>query len=389
MKKIISVISSGIIFLTGCSNQSVVSDTEEVVTDNKSTTIAPEQANVMDYNKPYFIARYCNIHENGLIYKKSDIIRYMNLDTMQDTVLCAKPNCTHKNSDCIAKIIQGTPVIYNNYIYYFDSKEGVNETPDGYEFYINSKLKKVSMETSEIEVVTEFTDCEPDQHGKDFVIDGNMLYFCGNDMNPTQNEFGGIDYASAGGKFSVCSINLDTGEYTNYGNIYDNTLYSGMSQSAGANLIGCYNSKLYIEYSFMKEYSDSFENVDPRELFTVMNFEFDLQTHEIREADLPSGSHMGDDFYVYSNYPEISSTVLVGDEKYTIPDADVETFGKYFDGKLFILDKWYDVKDGSCHDLGSKYAEWKILTKYGDYYIFADMFNSDFIKLTEEELLSL
>ncbi|MDE6035469.1 MAG: hypothetical protein K2G36_06125 [Ruminococcus sp.] len=40
-----------------------------------------------DYNKPYYINRYCNIHENGLIYEKYDIIRYMNLDTMQDTIL--------------------------------------------------------------------------------------------------------------------------------------------------------------------------------------------------------------------------------------------------------------------------------------------------------------
>ena len=371
-KNIILLLLIPVMVLSGCTKKTST-DESDVSTNSK---------------EPYYVDEYCNIYENGLIYHQNDTLRYINFDTMESTVFCPKPNCSHNTSECIAKMIEGNSFIYNNYMYYFDAKEGVNETPEGSEFFIDSKLKKVSLETSEIEVVSEFTDCEPDGHGNDYVIDGNLLYFCGNDMNPEKGEFGGFDYANAGGVFSVCSINLDTGEYTNYGSIYNGEEYPGMERSAGANFKGLYNSKLYIQYSFMKEYDDSFEG-DARDQFTILNFEFDLKTHEIKQSELPDGSHMGDDFYVYNNYPENSTTILDKDKKYIVEGADAGIMGKYFNGKLFINNEWYDVKDNSHHSLGEEYAFFSILTTYDKYYIFATGDNSKFIKLTEEELLAL
>ena len=373
MQKIILVMLLGIIFLTGCNKES--SSTESNISTNNK--------------EPYYIDVACNTYENGLIYHANDTLRYLNFDTMESTVFCSKPNCSHNTSECIAKIVEKTPFIYNNYMYYFDVKDGVNETPEGAKYFIDSKLKKVSLETSEIEVVSEFTDCEPDCHGEEFVIDGNMLYFCGNDMNVTKDEFGNFSFAgNAGGVFSVCSINLDTGKYTNYGSIYNGEEYPGMNQSAGAHLTGIYNSKIYIQYSFMKEY-DTSSDISAREKFTVLNFEFDLKTHEIKQSELPDSSHMGDDFYVYSNYPENSTTILDKDKEYIVEGADAGIIGKYFNGKLFILNKWYNVADGSCHSLGEEYSDFRIVTTYDKYYIFAKGGNSKFIKLTEEELLAL
>ena len=373
-KNIISLLLIPVIVLSGCTKKN---STDELKVSANS-------------KEPYYVDKYCNIYENGLIYhdKNNGTLRYLNFDTMESTVFCSKPNCSHNTSECIAKMIEGSPFIYNNYMYFFDAKEGINETSDGSEFFIDSKLKKVSLETSEIEVVSEFTDCEPDSHGGYFVIDGNMIYFCGNDMNPKKDEFGGISYANGGGEFFVCSINLDTGEYTNYGSIYNGEEYPGMDQSASVNLRGIYNNKIYIENSFMKEYDDSFD-CDPRDKFTILNFEFDLKTHEIKQSELPDGSHMGDDFYVYSNYPEISTTILEKDKKYIVEGADAKTIGKYFNGRLFILDKWYDIADGSCHSLGEEYSDFRILTTYDKYYIFATGGNGKFLKLTEEELLAL
>lgn len=82
--------------------------------------------------------------------------------SMNMVPLCDVPNCTHMNSDCLAKNIGNMSVFYNNCIYYFESNGGdVKETPEGKEFYIDSKLKKATLNSSEIELVCEFHNCVP------------------------------------------------------------------------------------------------------------------------------------------------------------------------------------------------------------------------------------
>ncbi|MCD7811513.1 MAG: hypothetical protein LUG91_06645, partial [Ruminococcus sp.] len=334
-----------------------------------------------------YIKRLYNIYEDGYI-TSDDTHRYVDFETLESTVLCAKPNCTHKDSECVANIVGDTPIMFNGYIYYFVKNEGVNETGDGREFYIDTRLNRISLDSSGMEEITAFTDCMPREGSGCFIYE-DILYFCGDDLNPTSDEYGNIITGSSGGTHYFCSVNLETGEYKNYGSIYDgDKQYEAASSSSSAKIRGYYDSKIYIEYSFMKESLtlEEMDELDARDYFTVLTFEFDPETETLTESNLPSASYMDSDSYVYSNYPENSSTIIDEGKTYTIEGLDVNLIGRLFNGKLFMSEEWYDITDGSKHSLG-EYATWEVLTMYDDCYILRD--GDNFVKLTEEELLAL
>ncbi len=330
------------------------------------------------------------IYDDGLIFGNNNA-QWLDFKTMEKTVLCTRPNCTHINSECTANIIGDTPIIHEDYIYFFEVSDGINEKGDSREFYISSKLKRISLDTSEVELICEFTDCEPREYDG-CVLVGDNLFFCGDDMNPTEDEHGVITCSRTGGNHYLCCINLKKGTYTNYGSIYDEDKeYEASSYSSSAKIRGYYNSKIYIEYSFMKEYfqfGTDTSDVDPRDVFTILNFEFDLTSEKFSRSKLSSPSYAKNNNYVCSNYPDKSSTVIVNGEIYTVNDVDTDLFGKVGNNKLFINGGWYNITNSKAHGLG-EYADWKFLTIYNNDYIFSDMYNSEFVKLTEEELLAL
>ncbi len=359
--------------------------------NNAGTSTSISDENVIETgSQNYYLCYNSNLYDSGMIFGEYDgVKRYLDFETMNETTLCTLPNCNHNTTDCVAIIISNTPIIYNDYIYYFFVKHGVKENEDNREFWIESTLKRFSLSTSEIEDVVQFTDCEPnDENGCELI--GSMLYFCADDMNPTENEYGTLTYANAGGTHYLCSINLETGEYKNYGSIYDGAKqYEGASCSSSAKITGLYDSKIYIEYSFMKDsYYDVDKDADARDIFTVMNFEFDLSSEKITESNLPSACYMNENVYLCSNYPENSSTLILNGDEIVINNLDVVTSGIYYNNKIFIGDNWYDITDGSEHDLGD-YENWHVVAYYDDCYIIANMTTTDFVKLTEEELLAL
>ena len=374
MKKILIFISAALMLFTGC---------------GKKENSAKNQ-NKTDH---LYINYGYNIYEDGYILN-SEPKMYLDFATLEKTVFCTKPNCTHKSGDCVEKIVGKTPVMYGDYIYFFYSNNGdVRETPDGREFFMESKLKRLSMETSEVEDIVFFDDCYPESgYSGRFIID-NTLYFCGHDPEPVPDEYGNFFYGSARGTYYICGIDLDTGKYTNYGSIYeDDKQYEGAASSSSSKIIGYYDSKIFIQYSFMKEKHTIEEiesDIDSRELFTVLNFEFDPVTKTLKESELPPTSYMDDDTYVYSNYPENSSVVIDKGKTYTIDGVDTDICGRSFNGKLFMYDGWYDITDGSKHSLG-EYEDWEAVAYYDGCYVMRIFtYSNKFAKLTEEELLAL
>lgn len=375
-KRILSSTFLAVILFSGCGSSNK-SESTEVLSGVCNHSGKQGEAQYVDIGE--------NIYESGMIFGGNGTKMYLDFETMEKTVLCSRPNCDHNTSECTAKIIGDTPIIYGDHIYYFDVSDGVNETSDGDEFYIDSKLKKISLSASETETVSEFTDCEPREYDGCVIFD-DTLYFCGDDMNPTKDPYGGITYANGGGTHYLCSIDLDSGKYINYGSIYDDDKqYEAADFTSTAHITGYFNSKIYIQYSFMKEYIES-TDIDTRDKFTILNFEFDTVSKEIKMSDYPTGSFMDSDTYVYSNYPELSTTIMDNGKQYTVKGADSNFIGKYFNGKLFIWNQWYDVSDGTLHFLGD---DMKFVTMYNDYYILANLSGTEFFKFTEEELLAL
>lgn len=170
MKKTVTILLIITTFLTGCNTKSEISSSNS----NESNTI--------------FINSDSDYYKNGCVYG-NETTMFFDFDTLKQSPLCARPNCTHSNSDCLAKETGDTPIFYNDYIYYLKSNYGaVRETAEGSEFYIDSALYRASLDTSETEVVCEFHDCVPLQVWKGLVLNGSNLYFTGDDCNPVKDD---------------------------------------------------------------------------------------------------------------------------------------------------------------------------------------------------------
>ncbi len=347
-----------------------------------------KENNTEKESAPRFITTNAVYYKNGVVYGEEPA-SFLDFDTMEKAPLCAVPNCTHTVSSCLAQMVGAEPIFYNNYIYYFTSNNGdVRETPDGKEFYIESKLMKASLESSETEVVCEFTDCAPPQMFGDYVLNGSELYFVGDDLNPYMDEYGGGSWGSSGGYHFLCSINLDTGEYTNYGSIYDGDKeYEFADNSSGANITGIYNDTMYIGYGFIKE--EPPENADFSDNYwTFLSFEFDFGTKTWTESELPFSRYMNNDTYTYYNNEEKQLHVIHENRELVIDSEYTITQMSEFNGKLFIPEegKWYDLSDSSEHSMG-KYKEYDVVGYHDGCYILIK--GGRTAKITEDELLAL
>ena len=358
--------------------------------DAQSTTEKYENTGIK------FIGDY-SYYNNGVAYTIGDSQNptktFLDFNSMERAPLCAVPNCTHNNSKCISKNIGEfyMPIFYNGYVYYFSSNGGaVKETSDGAEFYMVSKLMKASLNSSEVETVCEFSDCVPKETGK-YVLYNNELFFVADDRGATRNDFGDYDWGSSGGNFFLCSINLDTKEYTNYGSIYeDDKEYESAKYSRSSNIYGIYNGKMYISHAFVKD-----QSIDPTsdEYWTYVNFEFDFETRTWKESDLPSSPYMNSDFYSYYDAETDNVKVLYQEKEYEFElGMDMQGFRtsgcNELNGKVFFpsTGKWYDLTDMSEHSMG-EYEGYDAVAYYNESYILVD--GAKTVKLSEEELLGL
>ena len=165
----------------------------------------------------------------NLVYNKFDGGRlfsdnpkmYIDYNTMERTPLCSKPNCTHNTGECPGKVMGECPMVTDDGIYFFVYNDGVNELKNGErEHYMKSRLCRISLDSAEMEEITSFTDCVPHDYDGVLLYD-NKIYFTGTDLNPTEDTYGYINVSNVGGNQFFCSIDLETGEYKNYGCIYD------------------------------------------------------------------------------------------------------------------------------------------------------------------------
>ena len=353
-------------------------------------------------------------YEKGMLFHKSGLYgstveNFLDYETMKETPICAMPNCSHTNSSCLATQMGVNPVIYNDYIYYFKSSYNYKDVPEGHQFYMNSKLYKASLDTSETQEVAEFTDCIPDDWNSDFVLIGSTLWFVGDDKNPKSTEYSEqmhyLPSSDTAGAHFMCSIDLDTGKYTNHGEICEECRTSEYwEQCNGAHIKGVYNGKIQISLQYgivdlsmeignREEWEERQRTQDPDERISFSTFEYDTKTGECVKTDRKFAIAATEDTFVGCDYNAGNNNVLYvthnGEERIYDDSANVFILGD----KLFMCsgeeNKWIDMNDWSEHKLPDDLGEFVLQGgHYKDSYIFL---NSQFetFKFTEEELRAL
>lgn len=382
MIKKIALIGAASLLLTSCSSNNVDSNSKS--NNNLHSDSGQSNSNIgvqfIEHNRDYY--------KNGVIYGQEKAM-FLDFDSMVSVPLCAMPNCNHTNSTCLANICGTEPVMYHDYAYFFSSNYGdTRETKDGPEFFIDSKLMRASLETSEIETICEFDDCAPPLKNEgSYVLDGSRLYFIGDNCCPEKDEFGTYSWCNVGGEHYLCCIDIDTGKYTNFGSIYDGDKeFEKANDSSCAFIKGICNDKMYIQYAFLKEEPAVHGDVTSED-WTRVNFEYDLKNNKLSESELPAAAYVDNDTYVYLDYSAKETVVIKDDETYHVPyfDQDIVSVD-FFNNKLFFNSAWCDLTDLSEHSLG-KYDCWDVVAYYNNCYIMSN--GGKCVKLTGEELLAL
>lgn len=344
---------------------------------------------------------YSNVYDSGKIYsagqEPNKTVNFIDFISLERAPLCAVPNCTHSmsSSECLAQIVGDYPRLIDDSIYFFRVNgahgEGeMIETPDGPEFVMNSKLMKASLDSSETETVAEFTDAIPREDS--CLLLGRELYFIAYDPDPYFDGLGGASWGNGGGYDFLCSINLDTGKYTNYGYFcYVEDEYPTANSSSGASLKGYYNGKIILQYSFLKEEIVCDEENIPVYFppFTVYTYEFDPETKEFAESELPEPCYISGEYYVSQTQDSDDITVIKGDKRYIIEDfyyCNIIANNKVCYNAFEAGGMWCEIGENEVHIIGGEYEDYYIVAYHDGKYV---LFNGrKAVKLTEEELIA-
>lgn len=376
MKKInIVLFSSIILLLCSCNNKS--------------------QKHINNYNyKTLLVKSSSDNYIDGRIYggiEPGNEIPSMYIDyhTLESIPLCSNPNCQHNNSDCVARIVGTCPIMLNKNIYYFEYNDDVIELKNSErKYHINSVFCKVSLDSSEVKKIVEFNDCVPnDSCG--YLLYNNKIYFIGDNMNPQFDDYGSVTTSNIGGIHYLCSIDLNSGEYKNYGSIYDGDKeYEAANYSSAAEIMGLYNSKIIINYEFKKSFEDS-SSPSP---WTEVIFEFDPETNVLSASNIPvKPSFVNENTVIYYDMKN-KKTVIIKDNEKSEFNIFTGSTASILNNKLFTNDKdsletiWYDLSDMSVHYV-KNHIGFKAVSYYDNCYILT--LGNETIKLTEEELLEL
>jgi hypothetical protein len=365
------------------------------------------------------ISNYSNSYKNGALYDSNDSIYFLNFDLMSSTPLCNKPNCDHKKSDCISKLITNDsttstpPIVYHDKVYYFSYNDkivqGNNKSETTYE--VDGTLSGIDLNTGEVNKICSLDDMEASSTDT-LLLQDNLLYFIANNGS-LQATDGTWQYFSTAGKQWICSVNLETGELTNYGRVnedekVDTTLFSVDNSSFGINgnvrIDGIYQNKIYMHYyyvsdqdSFLKyfEQYNTFPDSD-EEMWETSYVVFDIETNKISmnvstETIIATADHCiywNGKQYVDESNGQQNELNNIPKYKYATIYDDIVWFSdiqrKYTEIVDLNTDKVYQLK--SAYQL----LNLRILAKLNDDYI-VETFNDDnsisFEKVPESSLL--
>lgn len=400
MRKKLAFILS-VLLLTGCSNNMSKSD---------YSIGEPIQS---------VISSYSNSYTNGTLYNSNDSVYFLNYDLMISTPLCNKPDCDHKKSDCISKIITSDsttstpPIVYHDKVYYFSytGKIVQGNNNDETTYKVDGKLSSIDLKTGEVNKVCLLDDMEASSTDN-LILQDNLLYFVTNN-GALQATDGTWQYYSTAGKQWICSVNLDTGDIMNYGRVnedekVDTTLFSVDNSSFGINgnviIDGIYQDKIYMHYyyisdqdSFLKyfEQYNTFPDSD-EEMWKTSYVIFDIETSTIsmnvsKETITARKNHCiywDGKQYVDESGGQCNTLKNIPRYKHATIYDDIVWFSNLQRQYTKII----DLNTDKIYQLKSKYQSknLRILAKINDNYVI-EVFNEDgsisFEKVSESTLL--
>ena len=324
---------------------------------------------------------YLNVNGNGEFYADdSRRILYFDFGSMQSALVCSRPNCKHDDPEvCSAYGMRSHPTIVDGKLYFFEYE--INW--DNGEVNTGTTVWRADTDGSGRTKIDVLKGIRVDYIDSMF-IKGSTAYFIAVEVEFDPKTLNSTDHS----KRYLCSYNFNKRKFKNYGLLCE-------GYSAGADLFGEYDGKLYISCGYTEEQVDLSAD-DWAERLTEAGINiylcFDLETKEISPAELPEAVFIGDGFYGYNDGDNI---VVLNSEgnKMTVEGLNmpmtivsIPINGYIFDttAKLAL-----DLNSGEVKLLSSEIKINDIVVAYsGGGYIVKGQPDLEYRKISEEDIFT-
>lgn len=318
-----------------------------------------------------------NCYDNGVIFIIDNMAYLLDYNSMQGIPLCNKPNCIHNDSSCIAWQCGSAllPIIYQDCVYYFTASNEVVDAEDGLfqTVEIDGNLNMASLKSGKTSLFVNIQNLDMSKITEAIVID-NILYVIGCYGAEQANDGNWVYYAKGGAQY-FCSINLDTGDFTNYGLVNDSPYAKNNVVKKGNSIFsfdddviidGIYNDKIYMHYKFVKDQQELEGIIDNSKEESDINwcYEvkcFDPTTKELSIIDLPPAKCINENNYIYQN-AEGNYTIMDsegGCVTTSVLNTDHSVYLTFVNGKLWSdgLNCCFDVETQNIYEYNEKYVD--------------------------------
>ncbi|MGN0580945.1 MAG: hypothetical protein ACI4JE_08720 [Ruminococcus sp.] len=341
------------------------------------------------FNNYYYVRM-----DEQIIYREGDAPHILDCETMNTAILCNIPNCSHKSSDCLLRnlsIDEQLPIIYNNSAYYFQNSISTIDNGGKRELDLNCKLKKYSLTDNTFSDVAKIANYNINLNGGSYLI-GSEYYFTTNNGNPEYDDLGNVVSYNSGGGGNLFSVNLDNGEVTDYGPVFDyeslKNEYPSIRNSFSMCLMGKIDNKLYISVNYMKMSitPEMMQNGEPP-IWSGETYIFDINSHKIEKLDDEFSMCSMNNYHSYFTNGQNTLLTLQNvktGEIFNGPNINSWNAMTIFDDKVWHDDaKCYNIKTGEEMKVSS-YDYGYVIAKYKDSYIFKG--NDDKEKIVFEKI---
>lgn len=323
----------------------------------------------------------------------------LDYDSMNTSLLCTKPNCSHTGDDCIVKRLNGNvPVFCDDYAYYFvDDLPTYAENDEGKpELVLGSTLCRYQFSTNEEEKLKHIDGACVSTNCKGWLIREGILYFVEDKLGRGYDENGVvISYQNSGGELSLYSIDLSDLQETKLCDLYSvedlKAQYPMTPYSGYVEMKGLQGDRIYFSVGFLlgEDASSDFGNY--MTYFDLKDGTYHGTPEDYTKIDFARIMFLSDDYLVQCCKAGELKVYRKGEDTPVVL-TDETYFSNYshvcvFDDVLYCDDKAFDLN--TKESWNPKAMQDKlVITKYGDSVVLSDQSVQDgFKKIPAEKLL--
>lgn len=354
---------------------------DSIKNDNANTNVS--------YASGYFNTTN-NVHCYRTLNGKTALLDY---ESMESTILCNKPNCTHSSANCLVfQLGENPPLIVDSYAYYFkDDPVKIEENEEGKaDLKLCTSLYRYDFSEYQETKLTVFDGISAANNCYGWLYYDNKIFFVGNHYRREYDENGILQlYGNTGGKMELYAVDLETLKTSNYGDLYNlgalSEFYPGVTNSGEVYLRGIFENKIFFDVAFMAD--EHYE--------TYVKY-YDLETGEFvgdpmdySKIDFSAISFLSEEYLAISKDQEITVYTRGIDESIVITNSEFKpgTRVSVFDNNVFYFENLYDLSTKECRIVDSM-AEKTVIARYNNSYIIsASDRQEDFQKIPISDIL--